>query len=47
MNTSHISKLSLLKAEVSTIDKVPGDLAPTFDITGNLEDVPTPENEFG
>jgi hypothetical protein len=47
MNTSHISKLSLLKAEVGAADKVPGDQAPAFDIAGNLEDLPGPENEFG
>jgi hypothetical protein len=47
MNTSHISKLSLLKAEVTNIDKAPGDQAPAFDISGDLEDVPAPENDFG
>lgn len=54
MNTSHISKLSLLKAEAQNAPTGPSDKPQIntqgmmIDETmGSLEDLPGPENEFG
>jgi hypothetical protein len=52
MNTSHISKLSLLKAEATNApqgaDNKPQPSAMVIDETlGSLEELPGPENEFG